>query len=885
MNEPMMRLGSWSVERTLGRDLSGAYHAARHEDGRRATLYVPSGELAHAGGEALFRLLALHRDVTHASLSCFRSVEHDDGDVFLIGDAEDDALDTLRSGRRPVPGQTRPVGAALAAALVAAHDSGLIHGGLELDNVLWAPHLAPRILGTGVAALGSADRATLAQGDILGLGRLLCAVVASWTPRGPGGMTTEDDDTVRLVRMLAEPGAVRSMREAHALLAGSDHAAAPRIAVDLAAATRVVRRAGSQAPEPRDRAGSDADRTLDHAPEGLVTDAPTDVHPTDVAGLDRSGADELPTDAAITEVSGSDVAAVRQPGSDLGSYLGRYRILSRLGCGGMGEVFLAEDPALRRGVAIKRIRPGLERDRTFRARLRREAQLAARLSHRAIVQVFDLITHDDVDHMVMEYVPGPSLHTLLAGRPMAVAEAVRITAELADGLAYAHQQGVVHRDLKLENILISIDGQPKIADFGIARRAAAIGDSPVRESVTGDGLVIGTSRAMSPEQILGRDVDARSDLFSFGVLLYELVTGASPFATSSDAATLLRVLHERHTPAATRVPAVPRALSELIDRLLEKDPARRPDRARAVRDRLQQMLDDTARSRRGPYDASAIYPPAAPPIPSTGLAANTGVVAMTAGGPLPRRVGGAEIAAARGTGAHRRAVIAADHELPRRAADGHRIDPDHDTAPPVARDPGIGRQPSTPRTLVSKIQAPFVLAEIRALRSSIFKRSPEVRSALAIADRVEHAYKLDRADLFIPAFETFCAIIEPFAMTVLTGTLRRIGYEIFPQYVSILGIQASNVRAAMDIKDSADLVRLICDAYSKCVVGTDAGVLVPTIAGSLATITDTTFMPCQLQMGVFLGAGQLTGLFNDKALTEKRCRARGDDSCVYELAL
>jgi hypothetical protein len=178
-----------------------------------------------------------------------------------------------------------------------------------------------------------------------------------------------------------------------------------------------------------------------------------------------------------------------------------------------------------------------------------------------------------------------------------------------------------------------------------------------------------------------------------------------------------------------------------------------------------------------------------------------------------------------------------------------------------------------------------VLAEIRALRSSIFKRSPEIQSALAIADKVEHAYNLYRADLFIPAFETFCAILEPFATTVLTGTLRRIGYEIFPQYVSILGIPASNVRAAMDLKNGADLVRVICDAYGKCIVGTDAGTLSSTVAGSRATVTDTTFMPCQLQMGVFLGAGKLTGLFNDSALTEKRCRARGDDVCVYELAL
>src|SRR5215510_9536722 len=190
--------------------------------------------------------------------------------------------------------------------------------------------------------------------------------------------------------------------------------------------------------------------------------------------------------------------------------------------------------------------------------------------------------------------------------------------------------------------------------------------------------------------------------------------------------------------------------------------------------------------------------------------------------------------------------------------------------------------PSDRKTLVAKIQAPFVLAEIRALRSSIFKKTTEVQSALAIADKVEQAYDLNRVDLFIPAGETWSAILEPFAKTVLTGTLRRVGYEIFPQYVSILGIPAANVKAAMDIKIPADLIRTICAAYSTCVIGKDAGVLSFEVQGPTVTVTDTTIIPCQLQMGVFLGAGKLTGLFRENALAEKRCRAKGDSACAYE---
>jgi hypothetical protein len=192
--------------------------------------------------------------------------------------------------------------------------------------------------------------------------------------------------------------------------------------------------------------------------------------------------------------------------------------------------------------------------------------------------------------------------------------------------------------------------------------------------------------------------------------------------------------------------------------------------------------------------------------------------------------------------------------------------------------------PTDRRSVRAKIQAPFVLAEIRALRSSIFKKTQEVQTALAIAEKVEQCYELDRADLFIPAGETWCAILEPFAMTVLTGTLRRIGYEIFPQYVSIRGIAPPDVKTAMNLNTPRDLVRTICAAYSTCVVGDDAGVLTSEINGAHMTVDDSTIIPCQLQIGVFLGAGKLTGLFRENVLAETRCRNKGGDVCTYEFA-
>jgi len=793
MLEGEARLGAWRIARTLGRDRSGTYYTGCRGDGERATLYLLAADQVHVRGEALSQLLELHQRISHRGLLGFRGFERDGSDVFLIGDPVDDAMMSLRSALRPAAGQVRPLGAALAGALVAAHDGGLVHGGLELDNVLWARDRAPQILGTGVAALGIADRTALAQGDVVSLGRLMCALVVSQPGQLDGA-----DRAIELVSVLADPAMRLSMREAHALLA----AGVP---------TQPLPEGGT--------AGVAEPPTVNLRPRAYARD---------------SRSDGITTGATSDPISSEDGAATgpaRKLGC-LGGHLGRYRILSRLGCGGMGEVLLAEDPALCRGVAIKHIRPGLERDRTFRARLRREAQLAARLSHRAIVQVFDLITDDDGDHVIMEYVPGPSLHTLVAGRPMAVSQVVHIATELADGLAYAHQQGIVHRDLKIENILIGIDGQPKIADFGIARGTAPIVDAHGQDAATGDGCVLGTSRAMSPEQIQGHDVDARSDLFSFGVMLYELITGVSPFAAGVETVTLLRVLHDRPLPVHALVADVPRALSDLIDHLLEKVPARRPDSARAVRDRLRRVLDASPVARAAPVDA-----PAADALPNI----------------EPAPLDSWQTAGRRDTRGPRTGVR---HSM-------------------LATD----RKAST-----SKIQAPFVLAEIRALRSSVFKKSPEIQSALAIADKVEHAYDLQRTDLFVPALDTFCAILQPLVATLLTGTLRRIGYEIFPEWVSILGLQRSDVRTAMKLRTGADLVRVICEAYSKCVIGIDAGTLVPRASGSTLTVTDTTILPCQLQMGVFLGAGRLTELFHDSVLTEKRCRSRGDNVCTYELA-
>ncbi|HEV7503433.1 MAG TPA: protein kinase [Thermoanaerobaculia bacterium] len=265
--------------------------------------------------------------------------------------------------------------------------------------------------------------------------------------------------------------------------------------------------------------------------------------------------------------------------------IGPYQVLKRIGVGGMGEVFLAYDSRLDRKVAIKRIRPGPQVTAVSRERFRREARLAARLSHSAIVQVYDILEEDESEYIVMEYVEGMTLHDQVRRGPMDVRAAVELARELAAGLDTAHRQGIIHRDLKTENVLISTSGGAKILDFGIAKRLLDSEES----SLTAESSILGTFRAMSPEQARGAPVAPSTDLFALGVLLYEALTGTSPFEGESQVSTLSRVILHRQEPVHKLNPAIPWQLSKLIDRLLEKTAALRPGSAAEVRRELEEI--------------------------------------------------------------------------------------------------------------------------------------------------------------------------------------------------------------------------------------------------------------------------------------------------------
>jgi eukaryotic-like serine/threonine-protein kinase len=254
--------------------------------------------------------------------------------------------------------------------------------------------------------------------------------------------------------------------------------------------------------------------------------------------------------------------------------LGRYRIDGRLGEGAMADVFRAHDPDIGRTVAIKLLKPQYARDPEIGARFLREARAAGALSHANIATIFDVGEVDGVAYIAMELVDGKPLDEVLhaAGR-MPYERVLRIGRQLADALAYAHRSGVVHRDVKPSNILISPDGATaKLLDFGVARVGDTEGAALARTQV---GQLVGTPRYMSPEQALGLPVDARSDLFSLGVVLYEMVTGKVAFPGTGLAALAIQIAQDKVAPIGASAADCPPGLRFIIDKLLAKKPEQR----------------------------------------------------------------------------------------------------------------------------------------------------------------------------------------------------------------------------------------------------------------------------------------------------------------------
>jgi serine/threonine protein kinase len=248
--------------------------------------------------------------------------------------------------------------------------------------------------------------------------------------------------------------------------------------------------------------------------------------------------------------------------------IGRYKILGELGRGAMGIVYKAEDPNLDRLVALKTIVLDADADGRdeYHKRFIAEAKAAGKLNHAHIVTTFDCGEHDGMPYIAMELLEGTDLRTRMISEGLTALEAVEIARQVADGLAYAHERGIVHRDIKPGNIMLGTRGQAKIMDFGLARMRAA-------DHKTSTGMVLGTPRYMSPEQITGQPVDARSDLFSLGIVLYEMLTGTRLFPGEDLHQVTHAITQIEHVPPTRAVPGLPAMLDFVVARALKKDAA------------------------------------------------------------------------------------------------------------------------------------------------------------------------------------------------------------------------------------------------------------------------------------------------------------------------
>ncbi|MGO9262835.1 MAG: protein kinase domain-containing protein [Bryobacteraceae bacterium] len=290
-----------------------------------------------------------------------------------------------------------------------------------------------------------------------------------------------------------------------------------------------------------------------------------------------------------------------------GRTISHYEVLEKLGEGGMGVVYKARDSHLKRFVALKVLPPGKVADAERKQRFIREARSASALNHPNIVTVYDIDQSDGVDFIVMEYVEGKSLDQLIGRKGLKLSEVLKYGVQIADALAKAHAAGIVHRDLKPANVMVTGDGRVKVLDFGLAKlsETALLGpeDSTLTEQPSTEvGLVVGTAGYMSPEQAEGKTVDARSDIFSFGSVLYEMVTGRRAFRRDSPAQTLAAILHLEPPPLPAEIP---HDLEKVITRCLRKDPAHRFQHMGDVKVELEELQEESDSGKRTAAQAPA----------------------------------------------------------------------------------------------------------------------------------------------------------------------------------------------------------------------------------------------------------------------------------------
>jgi serine/threonine protein kinase len=321
----------------------------------------------------------------------------------------------------------------------------------------------------------------------------------------------------------------------------------------------------------------------------------------------------------------------------LESTLGHYEIQSRLGAGGMGEVFLARDTRLDRLVALKVLPEAFAADEQRLRRFLQEAKVTSALKHPNIGHLYEIGEAGGIYYLAIEYVEGPTLRALIGNKPLATDQLIYLAIQVADALEEAHEAGVLHRDIKPENLMLDKRGRLKVLDFGLARMEAKAATQSIGETrtqaLTDPGVVMGTPLYMSPEQALGQSMDTRSDLFSLGVVMYQMATSALPFQGKTSPEITDAILHQPVTAPVRINPRIPAELEPIVLRLLEREPALRYQTASDLVADLRRLKRDSESGQQVPAisrKAPARKPRPersreAAPLPGFGHAADYGV--------------------------------------------------------------------------------------------------------------------------------------------------------------------------------------------------------------------------------------------------------------------